>query len=73
MDVMVFVSGSAETVNANDPGSPGGCDVELNIASFIISVAAVIFLRRKKGESGEKRSKQSILYCRIIPSHKLQY
>ena len=49
MDVMVFVSGSAETVNTNDPGSPGGCDVELNIASFIISAAAVNFVRRKKG------------------------
>lgn len=48
MDVTVFVSASAEPVNANNLGSPGGCDVELNIASFIISAAAVIFVRRRK-------------------------
>ena len=48
MDVTVFMSESAEPVNAKDPGSPGGCDVELNIASFIISAAAVIFVRRRK-------------------------
>ena len=52
MDVTVFVSGSAEPVNTNNLGSPGGCEVELNIASFIISAAAVIFVRRRKNKIG---------------------
>ena len=51
MDVTVFVSDNAEPVLIEGAGPGGGCDVELNITSFIISAAAVIFVRRRKNKN----------------------